>query len=146
VSWLYWSIGGIVALYVVMGIYLATVLKWEDEQTVGLNYYGRPKAAREQFKRALARHATLLSPMLWLNGRAAKFDFRRARIQYKGVSAPTGSCSVESFERAESYTPVPDDVFVVTQMKCGTTWMQHVLELGGVSVHRHLHLDRLHHG
>jgi hypothetical protein len=127
VSWLYWSIGGILALYVVMGIYLATVLKWEDEQTVGLNYYGRPKAAREQFKRALARHAALLSPMLWLNGRAAKFDFRRARIQFKGVSAPTGSCSVESFERAESYTPLPDDVFVVTQMKCGTTWMQHVV-------------------
>jgi hypothetical protein len=127
VSWLAWGLGAVVALYVVMGIYLATVLKWEDEQTVGLKYYGRSKAERERFKRTLAVHSALLAPILWLNGRLTQADFRRVRIQYKGVSAPAGSCSVESFQRAESYTPVPEDVFVVTQMKCGTTWMQHVV-------------------
>jgi hypothetical protein len=127
VSWLLWTVGGLVALYIAMGIYLAVVLKWEDERTVGLNYYGRSLEDRERFKRTLTLHAALLAPMLWLNGRLAKADFKRVRIQYKGVSAPVGSCSVESFQRAESYTPVPDDVFVVTQMKCGTTWMQNVV-------------------
>jgi hypothetical protein len=126
-SWLYWTLGGFIALYIVMGIYLAVVLKWEDEKTVGLNYYGRPKKERERFKRSLAIHSALLAPMLWLNGRLTKADFRRVRIQYKGVSAPAGSCSVESFQHAESYTPGPDDIFVVTQMKCGTTWMQNVV-------------------
>ena len=126
-SWVLWVLGSLVALYVVMGIYLASVLKWEDERTVGLNYYGRSLAERDHFKRTLGVHATLLAPMLWLNGRVTKADFKRVRIQYKGVSAPAGSCSVESFQRAESYTPVPEDVFVVTQMKCGTTWMQNVV-------------------
>lgn len=124
---LLWIGGGLVALYVLMGVYLATVLKWEDEQTVGARYYSRSLEGRQKFKRALLRHATLLAPMLWLNGRIVKLDLRRARIQYKGISGPTGSCSVESFRRAETYQPSGEDVFVVTQMKCGTTWMQHVV-------------------
>jgi hypothetical protein len=127
VSWFVWIPLGLVALYVVMGVYLATVMKWGDDQTVGLKYYGRSPQERERFKKNLALHATMLAPMLWLNGRMAKLDFQRARIQYKGVSGPTGSCSEESFQRAESYQPSADDVFVVTQMKCGTTWMQHVV-------------------
>ncbi len=126
-SILWWVLGGIVLLYIVQSVYLAMVLRWEDEQTVGLNYYGRPQAERDRFKRALRLHAVLLSPVLWLNSRLVKLDFRKARIQYKGVSGPAGSCSTESFARAVAYRPRPEDVFVVTQMKCGTTWMQHVV-------------------
>src|SRR5205814_1503930 len=62
-----------------------------------------------------------------LNSYSVKLDFRKARIQYKGVSAPTESCSLESFARAEAYQPRPEDIFVVTQMRCGTTWMQHIV-------------------
>lgn len=126
-TWVVWFLVVAVSLFIAMGIYLAIVMKWADDQTVGLKYYGRPLVERERFKRVLARHATLLSPMLWLNGRLVTVDFRRMRIQYKGVSAPAGSCSVESFQRAESYQPRPEDIFVVTQMKCGTTWMQQVV-------------------
>jgi hypothetical protein len=127
VWWFLATLAALVVLFVVQGIYLAWVLKWEDERTVGLAYYGRPPAERERFRRTLRRHAVLLSPIIWLNGRLATLDFRKARIQYKGVSAPTGSCSVESFAHAEAYQPRPEDIFVVTQMKCGTTWMQHVV-------------------
>jgi hypothetical protein len=127
VWWVIAILVALFALYVVQGVYLASILKWEDEQTVGLAYYGRPAAERAQFKQTLQRHARRLRPILWLNSRMAKVDFRRARIQYKGVSAPNGTCSVESFAKAESYVPRPEDIFVVTQMKCGTTWMQHVV-------------------
>jgi hypothetical protein len=127
----WWVIAILVALfvlYVVQGVYLASILRWEDEQTVGLAYYGRPAAERQQFKQSLQRHARRLRPILWLNSRMAKVDFRGpARMQYKGVSAPNGTCSPDSFAKAESYAPRPEDVFVVTQMKCGTTWMQHVV-------------------
>ena len=50
-----------------------------------------------------------------------------ASMSYKGVAGPAGSCTPETFARAEQYRPGPEDIFVVTQMKCGTTWMQHVV-------------------
>jgi hypothetical protein len=125
--WILGALGALLLVYVAAGVYLATILKWEDEQSVGLAYYGLPPAERERFKKTLRKHALRLAPMLRLNARLAKLDFRKSRIEYKGVSAPTGSCSMESFAAAEAYRPRADDVFVVTQMKCGTTWMQHVV-------------------
>lgn len=126
-GWIAVAIVVAIVLFIIGGSYLASILRWEDQATVGLGYYGLPPAERDRFKAALRRHARLLAPMLWLNGKLAKLDFRKARIQYKGVSAPTGSCSVETFTRAEAYQPREGDVFVATQMKCGTTWMEHVV-------------------
>ncbi len=125
--WILAVFGSLFLLYIVFGTYLSMVLKWEDEQSVGLAYYGRTPEGRRRFKQQLQRHATLLSPVLWLNAKLAKLDFRRVAFQYKGVAGPHGSCSEESFARAEQYVPRPEDIFVVTQMKCGTTWMQHIV-------------------
>jgi hypothetical protein len=126
-SVLLWLLGGAVVAYIGYTMYLATILKWEDEQTVGLAYYGKPLAERNRFKEQLRTHARRLRPILALNAKLAKLDFARSRIQYKGVSGPAGSCSAATFEAAASYQPRPEDVFVVTQMKCGTTWMQNVV-------------------
>ena len=125
--WILGLLGVLLVLYIAYGVYLASVLKWEDDQTVGLSYYGLPLAERSRFKKQLHRHAVLLAPILWLNGKMAKLDFRKAKIQYKGVAGPTGSCSAESFAKAEAYQPRAQDIFVATQMKCGTTWMQNVV-------------------
>jgi hypothetical protein len=125
--WILGAVGAAVVLYVGFTVYLALVLAWEDRQTVGLGYYGRPPVERERFKRRLRLHARLLAPLLWLNGRLAKVDFRRSSVRHQGVAGPAGTTSVETFARAEAYRPRPEDVFVVTQMKCGTTWMQHVV-------------------
>ena len=128
VLWWFLVAAGVVILFlVVQGIYLGTVLKWEDEQSVGLGYYGRTPAGREEFKRTLRRHARLLSPILRLNAAGAKLDFRKLTFLYKGVPGPHGSCSEASFAKGEAYQPSPADIFVVTQMKCGTTWMQHIV-------------------
>ena len=125
-GWVGLTLGAVVALLVAEAVYLSVVLRWEDEKTNGIGYYGLPAPERARFKRTLGRHAFLLYPILRLAGRS-KLDFRKARFQHRGVSGPTGSCSAESFARAEGYRPRPEDVFVVTQMKCGTTWMQHVV-------------------
>ena len=127
VFWLVLGLGVVVGLYVLGTIYLAVLLRWEDEHTVGIRYYGLSPAGRERFKGRLRFHARLLSPLLWLNARLSTMDFRKARVQHQGVSFPPGSCSVESCAAATSYQPRPADVFVVTQMKCGTTWMEHVV-------------------
>ena len=122
-----WAVGLFVLFYIAQTIYLAIVLKWEDDQTVGLQYYGRPRHERAAFKRWLRVHALLLSPVLAINSRLTRLDFRRSRITYQGIAAPAGSCSTESFARGAGYTAQAADIFVATQMKCGTTWMQHVV-------------------
>ena len=118
---------GLVAFFVIELIYLAAVLRWEDEKTRGLGYYGLSADRREQFKRTLRRHAVLLSPILHLLGRFSRNLFAKASFQVRGISGPMGTCSPESFERGFAYQAQPEDVFVVTQMKCGTTWMQHLV-------------------
>jgi hypothetical protein len=119
-------VGVFVLLLIAAGVYFAAVLRWADDRTVGLNYYGLSALERKAFKRQLAFHARVLRPLLWLSARTP-LSFRNARIQYKGISAPSDSCRAEGFAKAEAYAPRPEDVFVVTQMKCGTTWMQHVV-------------------
>lgn len=125
--WILGTLGVLLALYTLLAVYLVLVLRWEDQRTIGLGYYGLPPAGRQRFKRLLRPHAGLLTPILWLNARFVTADFRTMRFQHDGVSGPTGSCDPASFARATAYRPQPEDVFVVTQMKCGTTWMQHVV-------------------
>ena len=120
-------LGVAVGLVVLSMIHLAMVLRWEDEQTVGLRYYGQDAEGRERFKRRLRVQAVLLAPVLAFYGRIAKVDFRRVRFRHHDVSLPAGSCDVASAARADAYRPRPDDIFVATQMKCGTTWMEHIV-------------------
>ncbi len=126
-----WILGGLFAAVVVIAlqaIYLVLVMKWADQRTMELNYYGLPTRGRRRFKRLLRMHSLLLSPILGLLARTTRFRFSHGTFHYKGVAAPRGgACSVESFKRAVQYEPQPEDVFVVTQMRCGTTWMQHLV-------------------
>jgi Sulfotransferase domain len=126
-AWIGLAAAAALGFIILQFIYLSTVLKWEQEKTVGLAYYGLPPAERARFKRRLKLHAVLLAPVLWLSARLAKFTFQRTSFLHKGIAGPMGSCTPESFARADSYQPGPGDIFVVTQMKCGTTWMQHVV-------------------
>lgn len=114
-------------LFVVQFIHLSAVLAWGDSRTQGLGYYGLPAAERDRFKRRLRFHSILLYPTLRLLGRLSKMKFPAASFVHDGVAGPKGTCSAESFARGVAYRPSPDDVFVVTQMKCGTTWMQNLV-------------------
>ena len=68
-------LGVLILLFVAAGIYFAGVLRWADEQTLGLNYYGLSAAGRDAFKRKLALHARLLRPMIWLSSRKTKSTY-----------------------------------------------------------------------
>jgi Sulfotransferase domain len=125
--WIAVVAAGLLVFLVVQMIYLSAVLSWEDRKTLGLGYYGLPPDERERFRRTLRLHAMLLFPIVHLLGRVSKFDFRRVSFHHRGIAGPKGTCSKESFERVDAYAPRPEDVFVPTQMKCGTTWMLHVV-------------------
>lgn len=108
-------------------LHLSGVMGWADQKTVDLGYYGLPPEERQGFKKSLATQARLLSPILAVLGRIAKFTFEKATFETDGLHGPQGTCDAAGFERAFAYEPRPEDVFVVTQMKCGTTWMQQLV-------------------
>ena len=108
-------------------LHLAIVLQWSDHQTRGARYYARSPVWRTCFKRLLRVHAVLLSPILTLLGALARPKFSQRCIRYAGASGPAGACTAESFRQAAEYAPRSEDVFVVTQMRSGTTWMQHLV-------------------
>ena len=127
ITWILVLVGAVAAFLAVEMVYLSIVLVREDRQTIGLAYYGLPPDQRERFRQQLRRQATLLAPLLWLLGRVSKFQFAKTTFHEGGIAGPKGTCSAESFRRAATYQAGASDIFVPTQMKCGTTWMLHVV-------------------
>ena len=125
-SWVVVVAGAIIVLFIAQMVHLSIVLAWSDQKTRGLGYFGLPPAGRRRFRKKLKTHARLLFPILRIVGRPSE-SLDRASFTYRGVAGPKGTCNEESFARAHDYEATHEDVFVVTQMKCGTTWMQHVV-------------------
>jgi hypothetical protein len=108
-------------------IHLVLIMAWCDGQTRGVRYYGLSLRQRSRFRTILGLHRVALTPILWLLARCRRPSFVEGSFRFRGISGPKGTCSLEDFRRAAEYRPSSDDVFVATQMKCGTTWMQHLV-------------------
>ena len=125
-SWL--GVLAVVALLIMADFfYLVWYLRWEWRNTSGLNYYGKPLAERRALKKRIRRYSLPAMPIVRL---LAAYNRKRATMpvfEYEGISGPPKVSSPEVFERAKNYRPRPEDVFVVTQMRCGTTWMQQLV-------------------
>ncbi|HYN08776.1 MAG TPA: sulfotransferase domain-containing protein [Vicinamibacterales bacterium] len=122
----------IIAIALVAGLaigaiaYLAWYLRWEAEQTGGMAYYGRPVSERRRLKQQIQRYSFPVKPIVRLLASANRQGIMPA-FEYEGVYGPTKVSSAAVFERAKRYQPRKEDVFVVTQMRCGTTWMQQLV-------------------
>lgn len=106
-------------------VYLAWQVRWSRRHSMGTAYYGRPQAERRAYKEELRRRGRTFLPLV----RAMSAVWKRPMptCEYKGVTGPGMACTPKTYRRAEEYVPQPGDVFVATQMKCGTTWMQQVV-------------------
>ena len=124
-----WILVVLAALVIAVGpfVYLSTVLARGERQTRGLEYYGRSPEERRRFRARLSRQARLLGPVVRTLARLSTFRFGNVGFEVDGVPGPKGTCSPESFRRGLDYEARPDDVFVATPMKCGTTWMQQIV-------------------
>ncbi|MCG8466713.1 MAG: sulfotransferase domain-containing protein [Gemmatimonadetes bacterium] len=125
-KWVLIAFGILVAFLLAQMLLLAFAIARVDRQTEGLGYFGLPPAERDAFKAELRRQTRRLAPALaLLRLRALPFD--KASFESEGLAGPRGSCSEDSFAAARAYAAAPEDIFVATQMKCGTTWMQHLV-------------------
>jgi hypothetical protein len=107
-------------------IYAGWYFRWENLNTRGLAYYGRPLPERRAVKRRIRRLSAPIRPLVRL---LAALGGRKEMpaFEYKGVCGPTKISSAQVFAAAEAYRPRKEDVFVATQMRCGTTWMQQLV-------------------
>ena len=116
----------VLALPAALILFVTTVYAWHYVNTRGMAYFGKPAAQRAQFREQLATIGRLLNPIFrpfgQRRGSPNTFAFAAG-----GVHLPSNVSNRRHFQRAVRYQPVPNDVFVATQMKCGTTWMQQLV-------------------
>jgi hypothetical protein len=121
------SIGAAALLFFVGLIYLGWYLRWESEQTSGMAYFGKPLVERRAIKQSIRRRSRPVVPLVRLLAFLNRKRVSMPVFRYDGVTGPPKVSSPEVFARAQRYRPRPEDIFVVTQMRCGTTWMQQIV-------------------
>jgi hypothetical protein len=114
-------------LIVAHTLYLGWYLRWERRNTKGMAYYGKPLVERCALKRRIRWLSLPVLPYVRLLALGNQSKASMPVFEYQGVCGPPGVSSVEVFERAMAYKPRHEDVFVATQMRCGTTWMQQLV-------------------
>lgn len=119
--------GVLLGLLIIQFVILLIWIAQHDQQTEGNHYFGLRREQRAQFKEKLRLQRRLLFPLTFLLPKLSSFRFENASFSNSGLAFPKGVCTPESIDAASKYEPQPEDVFVATQMRCGTTWMQYLV-------------------
>lgn len=107
-------------------IYVLAAMVYFELKTRGDNYFSLPLAGRQKLLGQLTRHARFVRP-------AFEFAMKIYRpkkpplMRYDGVTGPGMIATKKSYAATKNYRPGEEDIFVATQMKCGTTWMQQIV-------------------
>lgn len=107
--------------------YVAWYFRWESQNTAGMAYYGRSPEARRSLKRRIRVLSLPIIPVLRTLAAIGRSRLTMPVFNYEGVSGPPKVSTPAAFAQARQYVPQPEDVFVATQMRSGTTWMQQVV-------------------
>ncbi len=107
-------------------VYALGFMLWVELQTRGDGYFARTLTQRQRFIRILQKHAAYIRPVFELVAKVVRLK-KIPVMQYQGVTGPVMMCSKKSYAATVNYQPGPEDIFIATQMKCGTTWMQQIV-------------------
>ncbi|PCI46629.1 MAG: hypothetical protein COB51_06810 [Moraxellaceae bacterium] len=119
---------GVVSAIVISSvlIYFVAFMVIVELRTRGDRYFSRPLEERRKMREMIARNAAYIRPVFDFIAKYYRFKSIPVFL-YQGVSGPFGMSSKKSYAATVAYEPQANDVFVATQMKCGTTWMQQVV-------------------
>ncbi len=106
--------------------YVAVAMIYFERKTRGDNYFALPLAERGKMIARLKKHARFIRPAFEL---AMKIHRPKAppMMRYGDVTGPAIMTTKKSYAATKNYQPGEEDIFVATQMKCGTTWMQQIV-------------------
>lgn len=116
-------IGLIVILIVAAYAWCFKSLNQIRQQTMGNAYFGLKLAERRAIRDKIESQAVIISQLITP---LAILGLKIPMTHFEGTHVP-GVCSKNSMQFARDYTPESCDIFVATQMKCGTTWMQQIV-------------------
>lgn len=123
----------IVAVLLVFGLVAVAIFivravrarRWWIHAIEGVGYFGLTTAEKRAFENDLRERTRPLVTLFTLVAKLKK-PSPPVGVKMRGITAPP-QCRAEDFHRAMHYQADARDVFVVTQMKCGTTWMQQIV-------------------
>jgi len=99
---------------------------WQKKRTEQDAYFSKPLHERRALKAAIKRQRRVILPVANLLAKRLKTTYLPL-FHYKGIAGPAAIASADTYAKAENYPASGDDIFVATQMKCGTTWMQQLV-------------------
>ena len=123
-------LGAVVAARMAMMYYVRWYFTWENRERRGMGYFGRTLSEKHDFKAQIKRRSFLMPLIVFIEGRYSRLSKKNSQIpsiHYEDITAPSYSTTKTSIKKGTEYQASSDDVFVVTQMKCGTTWMQQIV-------------------
>jgi hypothetical protein len=125
VIWLLSLVGVVLLALGALGLHLLGQMRWLIRETGRDRYFGRTLAERRKLKAEVGRRSRTVVPILRM---LKKVHAPGMPVTvYHGVTVPGPNCPRRTMEQAARYEPTSTDIFVATQMKCGTTWMQQVV-------------------
>lgn len=106
------------------GFLLHSIL-WLRREVAGDRFFARTLAGRRALRDEIRRRSRLVVRLIEPLTRIVRI--RPPSGSYRGVVFPLLACPKTAFVASTRYRPQRGDVFVATQMKCGTTWMQQIV-------------------
>lgn len=116
----------LIVVLVFYALYFVKFMRWQTDKTRGDAFFSLTLEDRRALKGRIKRHAPFVLPVFKIISLLSPLKYPPL-FRYKNVSGPAGIASKKSFQAAEEFIAGGDDIFIATQMKCGTTWMQQIV-------------------